>query len=353
MMYKEALEIRRLFAQANPQAYEPDMARTLNNLADLYSNTLRFAESETMCKEALAIHRRLVQADPQAYEPDMARTLICLANLYYGTQRFPESEAMYKEALAVYRRLAQSNLQAYEPDVATTLNNLASLYSDTQCFSESGVMYKEVLAIYRRLAQSNPQVYEPDLASSLYNVGLFKMQTEQYADAISPFEDALKIYHLIAQINPVHLQAYENSLYWLSKKYPAVNNYISAYNINKEWLPIMKQQYEAEPDAQKEDYSGTLGGQSFYAIFAKQYVEAEQYAHEGLTVDSTKHFIYANLAAALLFQGKYTEAEKIYRQYKSELKEGFLDDFRQYAEAGVIPKKYEVDVEKIKKMLNE
>ena len=85
----------------------------------------------------------------------------------------------------------------------------------------------------------------------------------------------------------------------------------------------------------------------------KQYAESEHLAREGLAVDSTQHFIYSNLAAALLFQGKYAEAEKIYREYKSELKDSFLDDFRQFAEAGVIPKEREADVERIKRMLNE
>ena len=74
---------------------------------------------------------------------------------------------------------------------------------------------------------------------------------------------------------------------------------------------------------------------------------------EGLQVDSTQYWIASNLAAALLFQGKYVEAEKIYRQYKKELKDSFLDDFKQYAEAGVIPPEYEADVEKIRKLLEE
>jgi predicted Zn-dependent protease len=96
-----------------------------------------------------------------------------------------------------------------------------------------------------------------------------------------------------------------------------------------------------------------LGNQSFFAIFMKQYAEAEQYARKGLAVDSTQLFIYTNLAAALLFQGKYGEAEAIYRQYKSELKDSFLGDLKQFAEAGVIPKEREEDVEKIKKLLEE
>ena len=85
----------------------------------------------------------------------------------------------------------------------------------------------------------------------------------------------------------------------------------------------------------------------------KQFAQAEQYAREGLQVDSTQHLIYTNLAASLLFQGKYEEAEQIYRQYKEDLKDSFLDDFRQFAEAGVIPKELEAEVERIKQMLEE
>ena len=352
-MFKEALAIRRRLAQSNPQAYEPDVAQTLNNLASLYKGTQRLSESEAMYKEALAILRRLAQSNPQAYEPDVAHLLNSLAYLYSGTQRLSESEAMYKEALEIRRRLAQSNPQAYEPDVAQTLNGLANLYSDTQRFSESEAMYKEVLAILRRLAQSNPQAYEPDVAQIHYNIGLLKVNQEQYTDAVPAFEEALDIYRRLTKVNPAKQQQYEGSLYWLSQLYSAVNNYSTTYRINQEWLPILKTKYEDNSDDWRSDYAGTLGNQSFNAIFMKQYAEAEQLAREGLAVDSTRHFIFANLAAALLFQGKYAEAEKIYRQYKGELKDSFLDDFKQFAEAGVIPKEREADVEKIKRMLNE
>jgi tetratricopeptide (TPR) repeat protein len=260
---------------------------------------------------------------------------------------------MYKETLEIYRRLAQTNPQAYEPYVATTLHNLASLYSDTQRFTESEAMYKEALEIHRRLAQKNPQAYEPDVAQTQYNLGLLKVQQKLYPDAITSFEEALEIYRRLAKINPAQQQWYKGSVAYLSQLYPVVKNYSAAYRINKEWLPILKKMYEENPDAVKSDYASTLGNQSWYALFMKQYAESEQCAREGLIINSTKTFIYSNLAAALLFQGKYAEAEKIYREYKSELKDSFFDDFRQFAEAGVIPKEREMDVEKIKQILNE
>ena len=322
-MYKEALEIYRRLAASNPAAYEPNVATTLNNLAILYRDTQRFDESETMYKEALEIYRRLAASNPSAYEPDVAVTLNNLAILYKNTQRFSESETMYKEALEIRRRLAASNPAAYEPDVAVTLNNLALLYSDTQRFSEAEAMYKEALEICRRLAASNPSVYESNVARTQYNIGLLKFRQEQYSEAIPPFEEALEIYRRISKVNPAQQQWYEGALYYLSKLYPTPKNYDAAYRINQEWLPLMKKRYEANPDDWRKEYAGTLGSQAFCAIFMKHYTEAEQLAVEGLSVDSTKHFLYANLAAALLFQGKYNEAEKIYRQYNGRTERWF------------------------------
>lgn len=111
--------------------------------------------------------------------------------------------------------------------------------------------------------------------------------------------------------------------------------------------------YQSDKSNYAELLNAILISQSFYSIFEKQYAEAEAYSKEALEVDSTKHIAYSNLAAALLFQGKYQEAEKIYRQYKPELKEGFLSDFEEFTKAGMIPKNREEDVEKIKKILEE
>ena len=280
----------------------------LNNLANLYSATQRFTESEKMYKEALEIRRRLEKDNPQAYEPNLALTLHGLAFLYSATQRFTESEAMYKEALKINRRLAKENPKAYEKDVVNTLNGLASLYSAIQRLTESEEMYKEALEISRRLAKDNPKAYEQYVAMTLNGLAIQYSHTQRLTESEEMYKEALEICRRLAKDNP---KAYEP------------------------------------------DVALTLGNMSFNAIFRQQYAEAEQLAREGLAVDSTQHFIYSNLAASLLLQGKYTEAEPIYRQYKDELKESFLDDFKQFAEAGVIPKEREEDVERIKRMLEE
>ena len=123
--HKVELYYRRAWELFHQSENEPNVAKVLNNLANLYQTTQRFAESETMHKEALEILRRLAEKDSQAYEPDIAGILNNLANLYSDTQRFAESETMYKEALEIFRRLAEKNPQAYEPNVALILDNIA------------------------------------------------------------------------------------------------------------------------------------------------------------------------------------------------------------------------------------
>ena len=353
-MHKESLAISRRLAKDNPTAYEPDVARSLYNLAILYSDTQRFSDAEKMHKESLAISRRLAKDNPSAYEPDVARSLYNLAILYYYTQRFSDAEKMYKESLEIRRRLAKDNPSAYEPDVAASLNNLALLYSNTQRFSEAEQMYNESLEIYRRLAKDNPSAYEPNVAHSLNSLAILYSDTQRFSDAEQMYKESIEIHRRLAKDNPSAYEPYvASSLNNLALLYSNTQRFSDAEKMYNESLEIYRRLYNNNPEQYKKFYAKTLGSQSFNSMFMREFVKAEEYAREGVAVDSSQTFIYANLAASLLMQGKYSEAEKLYRQYKAELKDAFLSDFKEFEEAGVIPEKRRKDVEKIKKMLNE
>ena len=176
LIYATNLHQLRKLAQANPNAYEPSVATTLNNLALLYRETSRYKEAEAHSLEALTLYRKLAQANPNAYEPYVALTLNNLAILYSETSRYKEAEAHYLEALKIRRKLAQANPNAYEPSVAGTLNNLAILYRETSRYKEAEAHYLEALTLYRKLAQANPNAYEPDVAMTLNNLALFYLK---------------------------------------------------------------------------------------------------------------------------------------------------------------------------------
>ena len=351
-MYKAALGIRKRLADAKPQAYEPGLAGCYSSLADLYSNTQRFTESEQMYKAALEIHKRLANANPQVCEPGLAGCYSSLADLYSITQRFTESEQMYKVALEIRKRLADANPQAYDPDLADSYNNLAILYSDTQRYAESEQMYKAAIDLDERLYEGVPQLYQSRLAADYHLYGMAMLNNNKHHDAIAPFERSLKLCKDLMNEETGKLLYVENLAY-LVDLYSNDKDYATAYTYNKELLPLLKANYREDADQLKNNYNGKLITQSFCANVLGKFEEGELHSLEALKVDSTQLLAYTNLAAAYLLQGKYQAAEKLYRQYKSEFKEELLTDLDELAKAGVIPIERIADVEKIKKMLNE
>ena len=352
IMYKAALEIRKRLVKENSKVYEPDLANSYNNIGELYYNIQRFCDCETMYKAALEIRKRLAKDSPKNYEPDLTISYNNLGALYHQTRNFIECEAAYKSALSILEHLSKDNPKVYEPDLAISYNNLGNLYRDTQRFTDSEIMLNFCSKIYSNLYEDNPLLYRKGFAYICYSLGISRIKNKKTKEAINAFEKSLTIIINGKEKEKSEL-LYTENLAELSVLYSAEKKYETAYNYNTELLELRKNYYFAEPANYKNDYSSTLVNQSFNANLLGKFKEGETYCLEALQVDSTKHIAYTNLAAALLFQGKIEEAEKIYRQYKSEFKDGFLDDFAEYERLQVIPKEYMADVERIKAMLQE
>ena len=352
-MYLSAVEIYQRLSVVDPRVYEPYLATTQNNLGLLYRDTQRYGESEEMYLSAVEIYQRLSVANPQVYEPDLARAQNNLGNLYRDTQRYKESEEMYLSALEIYRRLAAANPQVYEPDLAMVQNNLGLLYSDIQRYEDSEKMHLSAVEIRRRLAAANPQVYEPDLAMTQYNLGCLYSDTQRYEDSEKMYLSAMEIRRRLAVANP---QVYEPDLadtqYNLGCLYYNIQRYEDSEEMYLSALEVYQRLTAVNPQVYEPYLVRACNNLSFLFLAQGNFEEAERYAREGSKYDFTHHTIYTNLAASLLLQGRYAEAEEIYLRYKEELKEDFLSDFEDFYRRGIIPPEREDDVERIKKLLS-
>ena len=322
--HKSAIAILERLAKANPQAYEPDLAVSYNNLANLYSDTQRLHESEAMYKSALAIRERLAKANPQAYDPDLAASYNNLANLYCDTQRFHESEAMYKSALAIRERLAKANPQAYEPDLAASYNNLGTLYSDTQRFHESEAMYKSALAIRERLAKANPQAYEPDLADSYNNLAVLYSYTQRFHESEAMYKSALAIRERLAKANP---QAYEPDLAVsynnLAILYSYTQRFQESESMYKSAIAIRERLAKANPKTYEPDlarsynnlaivYYGTERIQECEELFKATWMIRERLAEDDPQLyGSDLADVYDNLAIVYKHTLRFAESEEM------------------------------------------
>ena len=352
-MYLSAVEIYQRLSVVNLQVYEPGLATTQNNLGNLYRDTQRYEDSEEMYLSAMEIYRRLAAVNPQVYEPDLAMTQNNLGLLYSDIRCYEDSEEMYLSAMEIRRRLAAANPQSYEPYLATTQNNLGNLYSDTQRYEDSEEMYLSAMEIRRRLAAVNPQVYEPGLARTQNNLGNLYRDTQRYEESEEMYLSAMEIYRRLAAANP---QVYESGLartqYSLGCLYYNIQRYEESGEMYLSAVEVYQRLTAVNPQVYEPYLVRACNNLSFLFLAQGNFEEAERYAREGSKYDFTHHTIYTNLAASLLLQGRYAEAEEIYLRYKEELKEDFLSDFEDFYRRGIIPPEREDDVERIKKLLS-
>ena len=394
--YDMALKAARKMAADHPELYEPLLAKTLNNIALLYTETADVAAAEPLFQESLALFKRLSSTDESTYSPYVASTL----NNNDETGRYEDSEQTYLKALDLYGKLDQ-NTHAYDADYAATLNNLSALYfKDGTRLYDSHELLVEALDIYRRLAADDAQHYSPLLAVALNNLSVQEFAMNDKEQGEQAFMESLDIYRAMVKDSPrsylpilakglydqairyyqnddmeksealfqESLDAYRtlgslNGNTYLPEVAKLLRNLATVCDKRQQWDKAGKM-YEEElsinqtlassfPGEYTSHVARAYGNLSNHAILIKDFDKAIEYARKGLALDESRLFIQANLAAALLFKGEQEPAMAIYRKYKKELRDTFLDDFRQFEALGIIPQEAQQAVKTIKQFINQ
>ena len=81
----------------NPDAFEPDLAMSLNNLAALYDAQHKYAQAEPLYKRSLAIWEKVLGPD----HPYVCASLENMAELYRATNRPKEADALDRRAAKI------------------------------------------------------------------------------------------------------------------------------------------------------------------------------------------------------------------------------------------------------------
>ena len=135
LLYRRALAI----AERSLGPDHPNVAASLNNLAQLLQTTNRLTEVEPLMRRALEIEERSLGPD----HPNVAIYLNNLAGLLNDTNRLADAEPLMRRALAI----DEHRFGSHHPAVATNLSNLAGLLQDTNRLADAESMYRRALAI--------------------------------------------------------------------------------------------------------------------------------------------------------------------------------------------------------------
>ena len=78
------MTLYRELAAARPDAFRPDLARSLNSLAARLADLGRREDALAAIEEAARIYRELAAARPDAFRPDLEQSLRIVAWLEHG-----------------------------------------------------------------------------------------------------------------------------------------------------------------------------------------------------------------------------------------------------------------------------
>ncbi|MFM7199592.1 MAG: tetratricopeptide repeat protein, partial [Myxococcota bacterium] len=174
-------------------------AELLLNKGHRLSELGRREEALQATQEAVGLYRRLVEQNPDAFNPNLAMSLNNLGNMLSNIGRREEALKATEEALGLYRPLAEKNPDAFNPYLATSLNNLGTPLSELGRREEALQATQEAVGLYRRLAEKNPDAFNPDLAMSLNNLGIRLSALGRREGALQATQEAVGLYQKLAE----------------------------------------------------------------------------------------------------------------------------------------------------------
>lgn len=331
---------------------------TFNNIAAYCASIKDFVNAEKFYKKAIYGRRMYAEQSNNPNEWNhVAWTMVALCSMYNEIKRHEDAFNYLQEATAIYERIAPTYYENNEFYYGRLYDQWGWYYLQTKDYEKADNSYLKAWKYFLiSTKERTPEMFALGEMNRLLVWGISNTYNQLHKmDEVENFYLELKkLYQKYIHINPKKLEPeYANLLFNLSAYYNELNNLKMEEDALKEALKSYRRLAKANPQKYSPRVAQTLGNLSYLKLTMNEYTKSEQYAEEGLAADSTQHWMVGNLAIALLFQGKYEKAEMVCRQYKDELKDGFLDDLKQFGETRVKPKEWEADVEKIRQVINE
>jgi tetratricopeptide (TPR) repeat protein len=403
--YENVLAAYRKLSETNPHTYPSDIASLLSKLGTIYIAKKDTAKAEKAILESLELRKKLDDSNPYAYKSIYATSLGQAAGFYYFKQDFEKSETLYVQTLDLRKKMAVGN-----PTQITALadahTQIGTFYARQKAFVKADSFYQIALKTYINLKDT---LLEPKIADIQYYIGLLHFNNKNYVKSDTALNAALTLFQRAAKIIPrAYTASVGNVQNDLARLYKTQRNFekadslyglvlalrekdtssVGQQTLHETWkdmanlylemadsevknadkvMPLQKaigfcdKLYQKEAKNQSasyvQQYAQIYGLLGVCQLFAKNFPAAESATRKALQLDEKQRWVTSNLAHALLLQGNYDEAEKIYKSLRHKkdekgklYKEIFLENLKDLEQDGVFAMPNE-NIEKVRKLL--
>ena len=110
------------------QSMRPSLAASYSNLAQHYFIFDKIEKAENYSLQAINMYKNIKNREDGAFDTDLARNFNALANLYVKNGNPKQAEACYKEAIMLYIKLFEKSPRAYVDRIINTINNIVMFF---------------------------------------------------------------------------------------------------------------------------------------------------------------------------------------------------------------------------------
>lgn len=125
--YAEAVTIRERLVNREP-SMEPALSASYSNIAQHYYLWNKYDKAEKYFLMAIDIYKRVGKEKTGAFNTDLARNYNSLANLYVKAGKGKQAEECYKESIMLYIQLYEKSSRAYIDRIINTVNNIVTFF---------------------------------------------------------------------------------------------------------------------------------------------------------------------------------------------------------------------------------
>ena len=197
-----------LYHRKEDPLVQHDIARAYSRVGDIHRMLGEFEASRKAYEASITISRRLVQQFPDSgiYRRELAGTLNNFANLLSQTRHAKEAEAAHYEAFTIKQQLAEDfpDEPSYQEMLGRSYNNRGEQLRRAGRSREAEQAFLKAISIHEALANKYPDrdAHRNDLAMATHNAAILFFSTNRPKTALEYFSKALALYRQLVKDAP-------------------------------------------------------------------------------------------------------------------------------------------------------